>query len=192
MGRILPRKGYMEMVRAAKIALEQLSEDERERCRFVVLGDTPQDMRPDHLEECRALVRAENIERYVHFIGFRPDVRPYVVEFDVAVVPSVYEDPLPRAVMEAMALRKPVVAFDVGGIGEMVCDGKSGAMVRGTPPDLAGMADAFVRYFRSPEMRKLHGEAARMQVESDLEAKKHSLVLQDEMLRAICGARASS
>lgn len=47
---------------------------------------------------------------------------------------------------------------------------------------LPDLADAFVRYFQSPEMRNLHGEAARAQVESDLEAKKHALVLQDEML----------
>ena len=38
-------------------------------------------------------------------------------------MPSVYEDPLPRAVMEAMAMSKPVIAFRMGGIGEMIDDG---------------------------------------------------------------------
>ncbi|MDH8190382.1 glycosyltransferase, partial [Klebsiella pneumoniae] len=74
-------------------------------------GDTPEDMRPDHLEECRALVGELGLTEWVIFAGFRPDVRAYIADFDVAVVPSVYEDPLPRAVMEAMAMSKPVIAF---------------------------------------------------------------------------------
>ena len=45
-GRILRRKGYVEMVRAAKLALDVMTVEERRRCRFVVLGDTPEDSRP--------------------------------------------------------------------------------------------------------------------------------------------------
>jgi glycosyltransferase involved in cell wall biosynthesis len=182
-GRILRRKGYLEMIGAAHLALGAMTPAERRLCRFVVLGDTPADMRLDHLEECRALVRELGLDEAFRFIGYREDVRPYVADFDIAVVPSVYADPLPRAVMEAMALAKPVVAFALGGIPEMVEAGVSGALIGGDPPDAAGMAAAFVRYLRDPELRRRHGAAARRRAELLFDARAVALRLQEEMLR---------
>jgi glycosyltransferase involved in cell wall biosynthesis len=149
----------------------------------VVLGDTPEDMRPDHLDECRALVRDLGVSDAVHFLGYRADVRPYASEFDVAVVPSVYEDPLPRVVLESMALGKPVVAFAMGGIPEMVADGATGFLVSGAPPDLEGLARAFVRYFRDASLRREHGMAARRRVENEFNARHHAAAIQGELLR---------
>ena len=188
-GRILPRKGFVELIRAARIVVDRLSPADRTRCKFVVLGDTPQDMRPDHLEECRSLVRQLNLTNQVQFIGFRPDVRPYVADFDVSVVPSVYEDPLPRAVMESMAMSKPVAAFAMGGIGEMIDDGVEGRLASGRPPDIGALAEACLGYFFDPEMRRRHGAAARKRVERDFDARKHACTLQDEMFRVVGAAR---
>jgi glycosyltransferase involved in cell wall biosynthesis len=188
-GRILPRKGFIELIRAARIVVDRLSPEDRARCKFVVLGDTPQDMRPDHLEECRALVRELNLTEQVRFIGFRPDVRSYVADFDVSVVPSIYEDPLPRAVMESMAMSKPVAAFAMGGIGEMIDDGVEGRLAHGRPPDIAALAEACLGYFFDPEMRRRHGTAARKRVERDFDARKHACTLQDEMFRVVGAVR---
>ncbi len=187
-GRILPRKGYVEMVRAAKLALERMTPAERSRVHFAVLGDTPADMRPDHLAECRALVRDLGIEKSFTFLGFKIDVKPYVVDFDVAIVPSVYPDPLPRAVIESMALGKPVVAFDVGGVAEMLKSGVSGALVQGTPPDVSGLADAMVRYARDEDLRVRHGRAARERIERDFDGRTQALSIQAEIVRAAGGA----
>ena len=188
-GRILPRKGFIELIRAARIVVDKLSPEDRTRCRFVVLGDTPQDMRPDHLEECRSLVRELGLTGQVQFIGFRPDVRPYVADFDVSVVPSIYEDPLPRAVMESMAMAKPVVAFAMGGIGEMIDDGVEGRLAAGRPPDIEALAEACLSYFLDPEKRRRHGAAARKRIERDFDARKHARRLQDEMFRIVGAAR---
>ena len=166
----------------------RLSPEDRARCRFIVLGDTPQDMRSDHLEECWSLVRELGLSDQAQFIGFRPDVRPYVTDFDVSVVPSIYEDPLPRAVMESMAMSKPVIAFAMGGIGEMIDDGVEGRLARGRPPDIEGLAEACLSYFFDPEMRRRHGTAARKRVERDFDARKHARTLQDEMFRIVGAA----
>ena len=188
-GRILPRKGFVELIRAARIVIDRLSPEDRARCRFVVLGDTPQDIRPDHLEECRSLVRELGLTDQVQFIGFRPDVKSYVADFDVSVVPSIYEDPLPRAVMESMAMSKPVAAFAMGGIGEMIDDGVEGRLAPGRPPDIEALAEACLDYFFDPQMRRRHGSAARERVERDFDARKHARKLQDEMFRIVGAAR---
>jgi len=182
-GRILRRKGFFELIQAARVVLDNLGVDGG-RCQFVVLGDTPQDLRVDHLAECRALVSQLGLDDHVRFLGFRSDVRPYLADFDVAVAPSVYEDPLPRSIMEAMAMSKPVIAFDVGGIGEMIEDGVEGKLVCGRPPDVPGLARACLDYIRDENTRLQNGRSARDRVEQSFNARTHSRLIQDELLRA--------
>lgn len=183
-GRILPRKGYVEMVRAARLALDAMTEEERARAHFAVLGDTPEDIRPDHLAECRSLASELRLDGKFSFLGFKKDVKPYVADFDVAVVPSVYPDPLPRAVIESMALGKPVIAFDVGGVAEMLADGSTGTLVRGVPPDVDGLAKQFVRYLREPALREQHGRAGRVRVERDFDGATQARRIQNEIVTA--------
>ncbi|MEO6575953.1 MAG: glycosyltransferase family 4 protein, partial [Polyangiaceae bacterium] len=183
-GRILRRKGYIEMVRAAKLALDAMTPDERKKCRFVVLGDTPEDLRPDHLAECRALVHELELADHVHFLGFRVDVKPYVKDFDVAVVPSVYPDPLPRAVIESMAMGKPVIAFDVGGVSEMLEDKQTGTLVPGSPPDVPRLARELVRYFRDGELRARQGQRGRERIEKSFDAFSQAKKIQNEIVTA--------
>ena len=182
-GRILPRKGYLEMVRAARMALDRMPKKDAARCRFVVLGDTPEDMQPNHLEACRAEVRKLGLEGIFTFTGYRADVKPYVNDFSVAVVPSIYEDPLPRAVIEAMSFGKPVIAFDVGGIPEMVEHDVTGILVRGAPPDVEGLASAFIRYAGDPDLRQKHGVQARVRAVREFDSRAHALKMQKELLR---------
>lgn len=183
-GRILPRKGYVEMIRAAKIALDRMTDLERKKVHFAVLGDTPEDIQPDHLGECRALVRDLGLEKIFTFTGFVSDVKPYVADFDVAIVPSVYPDPLPRAVIESMALGKPVVAFDVGGVAEMLRGGETGALVRGEPPDVEGLAEQFLRYLRDPALRARQGKAGRARVERDFDGATQAQRIRDQIVTA--------
>lgn len=181
-GRILPRKGYVEMVRAAKTALDAMTDDERRRAYFAVLGDTPEDIRPDHLAECRALVDSLGLTDKFRFLGFREDIKPYAADFDVAIVPSVYPDPLPRAVIEAMALGKPVIAFDVGGVAEMLKDGTTGTLV--SVSDCDALAREMLRYFRDPALRATHGGAGRVRVERDFDGARQARRIQNQIIEA--------
>jgi glycosyltransferase involved in cell wall biosynthesis len=187
-GRVLRRKGYVEMVRAARVALDRMTQAERKCAAFVVVGDTPEDFRPDHVEECRTLAKELGIAKQFHMLGFRDDVRPLVADFDVAVVPSVYPDPLPRAVIESMALCKPVIAFDVGGVVEMVDDGVTGALVAFDPsePDagVERLADVMLRYARDAALRGRQGRAGRDRVERDFDARVHARRIQSEIVAA--------
>ena len=182
-GRVLRRKGYVELVRAACVALGRMTRAERARCHFVVVGDTPQDFQPDHVEECRALAARLGVAGSVSFLGFRADVRPYLCDWDVSVVPSVYPDPLPRAVIESMALAKPVIAFDVGGVREMLSAAEG--MLLSRPPDSAELAAAFLRYMRDPGLRARQGQAARQRAVRQFGAEAHAARIEHEILAAV-------
>jgi glycosyltransferase involved in cell wall biosynthesis len=193
-GRVLRRKGYIEMVRAARLALDRLSEAERAAVFFVVVGDTPEDFRPDHVAECRALAVDLGLTSRFRMLGFQADVRPLVADFDVAIVPSVYPDPLPRSVIESMALGKPVIAFDVGGVVEMLEHGATGELVHfepsadaaesASPASVGRLADSIVRYARDPALRERQGVAARARVLRDFDARAHGRRIQDEIVSA--------
>jgi glycosyltransferase involved in cell wall biosynthesis len=203
-GRVLRRKGYVEMIRAARITLDRLPPGMAARVHFVVVGDTPDDYRPDHVQECAALARSLGLGDRFRMLGFRADVRPLVADFDVAVVPSVYPDPLPRAVIESMALGKPVVAYAVGGVVEMIETGASGAtgeLVAFEPANGSGsssegasagaverLADALVAYALDAERRGREGERARRRVLADFDARAHARRVQSEILEASSGA----
>jgi glycosyltransferase involved in cell wall biosynthesis len=193
-GRVLRRKGFLEMARAARRALELMSEPDRASVFFVVVGDTPQDLRPDHVAECRALAVQLGLGDRFRMLGFSSDVRPLVADFDVAVVPSVYPDPLPRAVIESMSLGKPVIAYDVGGVVEMIEPGVTGQLVPFEQNEAAGegaspraverLAEAFVRYARDPLMRRRQGSAGRVRVLRDFDARTHARRIQDQIVRS--------
>ncbi|MFO0608029.1 MAG: glycosyltransferase family 4 protein [Polyangiales bacterium] len=183
MGRVLPRKGYPQMIRAAKVMLERATEEERRRVRFVVVGDTPADIPGDHLGECRSLVKACGLEGVFLFPGFTADVRPWVEDFDVVVLPSVYPDPLPRTVIEGMAYGCPVVAFDVGGVGEMVRSGETGALLpESTTPE--ALADVMLGYLRDPARVAREGRCAREVVVEAFDARQHARKIHAQIVEA--------
>jgi glycosyltransferase involved in cell wall biosynthesis len=78
----------------------------------------------------------------VIFTGRRDDVPAVTAALDVAVLPS-YREAQGLAILEAMALRRPVVATNVGGVPEVIEDGKTGLLV--PPHDPRALAEAIVR-----------------------------------------------
>ena len=76
------------------------------------------------------------------FTGRRDDVPAVTAALDVAVLPS-YREAQGLSILEAMALSRPVVATNVGGIPEVIEDGVSGLLV--PPHDAEALADAITR-----------------------------------------------
>jgi glycosyltransferase involved in cell wall biosynthesis len=112
--------------------------------RLCLVGDGP--LRPALEAQARTLGLAER----VHFAGNAPDVRPYLLAFDLLVVPSRREGQ-GRVLMEAMALGRPVLAARVGGIPELVRHGHSGWLV--PPGDPSALAQAIADLLGDPPRR---------------------------------------
>jgi glycosyltransferase involved in cell wall biosynthesis len=107
--------------------------------------------------ELRALSAALNVESRVMFTGMRDDVFEVLCAFDVFALSSRYEG-LPIALLEAMAARVPPVATRVGGIPEVITDGRDGLLVE--PEDPESLARAISRLLDDPCLRSNIGEAA--------------------------------
>jgi glycosyltransferase involved in cell wall biosynthesis len=124
-GRIEPRKGPLDLVRAAP-AIRAAVPD----VRIVLVGDDPYDSAPDYAAQVRA---AQDVEH----IPWVPDGAAVMRHLDVLVAPS-RQEPFGTVLAEAMAAGTPVVATRVGGLAEVVADGVTGRLVApGDPAELA-------------------------------------------------------
>ncbi len=130
-GRLELEKGHPTLLEAWPLVLA-----ERPKAYLIVVGEGS---RLDHLHE---IVRTQGIERHVIFTGRRDDIPAITAALDVAVLPS-YREAQGLTILEAMALSRPVVASNVGGIPEMVTHEKTGLLV--PPHDPPALAAAIVR-----------------------------------------------
>jgi glycosyltransferase involved in cell wall biosynthesis len=116
-GRLTHVKGHRYLIEAAGRIV-----DVRLDTTFVFLGDG------EVLNELKNMAFRLGIEENVKFLGWRQDVADVMSAFDVFVLPSLNEG-MGRVLVEAMAMGKPIVASDVGGISDLVIHGKNGYLV---------------------------------------------------------------
>lgn len=102
----------------------------RQDVHLALLGDGPQ------LTRTRALVDRLGLGDRVHFLGFRPEVRPLISAATALLLVSRREG-LPRSVMEAMAMGTPVIGSDTRGIRDLLADGRGLLVPVGAPSQLA-------------------------------------------------------
>ncbi len=141
-----PRKGLETLIRALPAVLEH-----QPRTRLVVAGDGPQ------LQELRDLARRLDVATAVSFIGPTADPIGVVRGFDVFVLPS-WAESFPYVILEAMSLGRPILACDVGGVGEAVLAGESGLIV--PPRDTQALASGMAELLADPSLRRRLGGAA--------------------------------
>lgn len=146
-GRIEPRKGPLDLVRAASA----IRRDEPD-ARVVIVGDDPYGTDPAYT---RAVMESVEIEHH----PWNDNAPGLMRHLDVLVLPS-YQEPFGTVLAEAMAVGTPVVATRVGGLPEVVLDGVTGRLVAPGDPD--GLAAAVLDVLsRRAEM----GAAARESAE---------------------------
>jgi glycosyltransferase involved in cell wall biosynthesis len=141
-----PHKGQEHLLRAARIVRERLPD----AC-FLLVGLGPRE------EQMRQQAEQLGLDGSVVFAGFREDARRIMAALDLFVLPSEHEG-LPIALLEAMALGRPAVVTAVGGVPEVVTDGREGYIV--PPRDPEALAERIVELIEDPAKRAEMGERA--------------------------------
>jgi glycosyltransferase involved in cell wall biosynthesis len=123
----------------------------------VVVGDG------EEQAKLHSLARSLEIQDRVHFTGHRPDVCPWYEAMDVFVLSSLREA-MPNVVLEAMAMKTPVVATRIAGVPDMLEHQTSGWLI--PPRDVSAMAHAIDRFLSSPKLRDSCASAGRRAIET--------------------------
>jgi len=103
------------------------------------------------------LVKAFHLTEFVRFTGFTENVSLHLSILDAVVVPSTVPEAFGRSALEAMAIKKPVVASAHGGILDVVIPDVTGFLF--PPGDALSLADALQELFQNPEKAKTMGDA---------------------------------
>ncbi len=147
--RLLGEKGVREFAEAASEVMQRHADVE-----FILVG--PSDPSPDGIPmEWVDRWQADGILRYC---GSVTDVRPYIAECHVYVLPS-YHEGVPRSVLEAMSMGRAILTTDVPGCRETVVDGENGWMI--PKADSAALARSMEWFLANPQSLEPMGRRSR-------------------------------
>ena len=129
-GRLSPEKGQRYLI-------EFLARLNRDDIDLILVGDGPQRKLLENIS------KKHLVEKRVHFLGYREDVREILQSLNVYAQFSDFEG-MPLAVLEAIASLCPVIASDVGGVSELIPNNQYGWLVtgRGEPEWISALEDA--------------------------------------------------
>ncbi len=165
-GRVLGDKGVREFVEAARLVrATNMTVD----CQLLGPFD-PEN--PSAID--RKVVEGWQKEGLIEYIDAVDDVRPILARADVLVLPS-YREGTPNAVLEAMAMGKPVIATNVPGCKDAVVHGTTGMLV--PPRDAPALARAMLALAGDRALRVAMGRAGRHRAVENYDVRKVNAVL---------------
>jgi len=142
-----PPKGIQFMLAALPDVLKIVP-----AARYLIVGDG------DHRAALEKIAAEKGVSGRVIFTGTRRDIPQLLAAADIFVLPTLTEA-LPTVLAEAMAAEKPIIAGEVGGVPEMVDDGRNGLLV--PPADSRALTEACVKLLENPQRAREMGRVGR-------------------------------
>ncbi|MBU6391594.1 MAG: glycosyltransferase family 4 protein [Planctomycetota bacterium] len=144
-GRLVPVKGHTYLITAFARVVKEIP-----NVRLVFLGD-------GELKEALFVqTKTLGLENHVLFLGMRTDVPEIISASDLFVLPSINEG-FGVVLLEAMAMKCPIVATNVGGIPEVVLDGETGILV--PPKDPEQLAGTIIKLIKDSTLARQLAES---------------------------------
>jgi glycosyltransferase involved in cell wall biosynthesis len=134
-------KGHADLIHAVRLLSSEIPD-----LRLLIVGEGVQ---RDALE---TLIRETGMTHSVIMVGHQKDPAPYMKAMDVAVLPSYASEATSQVLPQAMAMQRPVIATNIGGLPEVVLHEKTGLLV--PPRDSAALSAAILRLQRDPTLRQ--------------------------------------
>jgi len=162
-GRLLTDKGIYELIKA----YERLKKEEP-KVKLIIVG-SPDEGNPNSVSkgELEKWVK----EGLIEWHGFQEDVKPFYCMANCVVLPSYYREGIPRVLLEAMAMEKPIITTDAPGCRNVCVDGVNGFLVKQRDVESLYLAMKKAVEMGEVELRKM-GKKGREIVEQKYEISK--------------------
>jgi glycosyltransferase involved in cell wall biosynthesis len=162
-GRLLTDKGIYELIKA----FERLKK-EKSKVKLIIVG-SPDEGNPNSVSkgELEKWVK----EGLIEWHGFQEDVRPFYCMANCVVLPSYYREGVPRVLLEAMVMEKPIITTDAPGCKNVCFDGVNGFLVKQKDAESLYLAMKKAVEMGEVELRKM-GKKGREIVEQKYEISK--------------------
>ena len=140
-------------------AVSKLASGSLPNIHLMMVGDGPDE------EALRIKANAMGIERNLSFFPFTNEPQYVFERADITVLPSLYKEGLPNVLLESMSMSVPVVSSNLGGVPEIVINGRTGYMVE--PGRSAQFADAILKLWDDQtSYRKMRQNARELMTEN--------------------------
>jgi len=164
-GHLAPLKGFEELIGATvEVAKQGFN------TKLAIVGEAVYPNSEIYKQKLLSLVNSTGLKDTVIFTGYGENIPELLASFDIFVLPSRSEG-FGRVNLEAMAMRKPVISTNVGGIPEVVLDGVTGILV--TPGNSKALAHAIIKVLNDSRLGKSMGNAGRRRVEEHFTLRTH-------------------
>jgi len=163
--RMLREKGVYDFVDAARKVRERNPD-----VRFLMIGYCDKNPSSVREEELRSWIAEGIIEWPGNWVD---DIRDWIVQASVFVLPSYYPEGLPRSNLEALAMGRPIITTDWVGCRETVQEGVNGFLVPVRDP--VAIAQAMMRFVESPDLIEKMGHEGRRIAEKRFDVNKINL-----------------
>lgn len=147
-GRLVKQKGHIYLIQAARKVLEKFP-----KVKFLIIGKGKLE------KNLKKLAQNSNLNSNIIFTGFRKDVYSIIDKLSLVVMPSLWEG-FGLIFLEAMAMGKPIVATDVGGIPEVIENKETGILVSARNPE--ALAEAIICLLKDNSLAKRMGERGKV------------------------------
>jgi len=131
-------KGHRLFLESVPPILQQVPQ-----ARFLIVGDGPQ------RANIRRWIQEMGLAEAVMMLGHREDIPEVFAALDVVISASSGAEGVPQALLQALAMERPVVATDVGAVAEIIRDGETGVLV--SSGDHRALADGVLRLLREKD-----------------------------------------
>ncbi len=152
--RIEPWKGQHVVIEALPNVLSKFR-----NIKMIIFGKPYTRKGEKYFERLRLLVNKLNLQKIVLFPGLIKSANEIYSDFDLVILPSVEPEPLGRVLIESMIAKRVVIATNIGGVKEIIKNGKTGVLVE--PKSVDGISDAVVKLLKSENLRETMGNNAR-------------------------------
>ena len=159
-------KGQINLVKAAKLVKKKGIKN----ITYLLVGGKVSG-HEDYYEKVFNLVQEEGLGEEIKFLGYRNDIPEIINICDMMVHIPIHHDPFPGVVLEAMAMKKPTVGTDSGGIPEEFEDGKSGILIPRNDPH--SLAEVILDLYKNEQKREKLGKEARKYLDRNLSWEKY-------------------
>lgn len=163
-GRIVDGKGQREFILCAKEVLKL-----KPQVKFLIIGEA-KGGNEGYYKEIRHLVTKEKLEESIFFTGWRKDIKNIIADLDILIqATTTFPEGFGLTIIEAMALRKPVIATNIPGPSDIVVDCETGYLV--PPGDINAMTEKIVYLLENPFEAKKMGEKGSKRAEEHFNIK---------------------
>lgn len=144
-GRITPLKGHKFFIKSLLMVSKVMP-----NIKVLIVGDAPEN-KVKFKEELKGLVNRLELDKNVEFVGEFGNIHQIMSRLDLLVLATIAPEAFGRVIIEAFASGVPVVATNVGGVLDVIEDGKDGILV--PPQEPREMAEAILRVLKNDKLR---------------------------------------